>query len=74
MKQNFEHHFNKKTLFLRYVENMLLREKMLTPLDVRNFRKDFADELLWILECYEKDFYYGGHDEMTAAFSIWMMQ
>jgi hypothetical protein len=53
---------------------MLLREKLLIPLEVKKFRKHFADELLWILECYEKDFYYGGHDEMTAAFSIWTIQ
>ena len=74
MDQNNEYHFNKKTLFLRYIENMLLREKMLAPSDIKHFRKDFACELLWILECYEKDFYYGGHDEMTAAFSIWTIQ
>ena len=74
MKFNTEHHFNKKTIFLRYVENMLLKERMLTPLEVKRFRKHFASELLWILECYEKDFYYGGHDEMTAAFSIWTIQ
>jgi hypothetical protein len=74
MKFNTEYHFNKKTIFLRYVENMLLKERMLTSLEVKRFRKHFASELLWILQCYEKDFYCGGHDEMTAAFSIWTIQ
>ena len=65
---------NRKTIFLRYLENMLLSQRILKLEDIKFFRKNFADELLVLLEAYETDLYFDNHEELTSMFSHWTYQ
>lgn len=65
---------NRKTVFLRYVENMLLSRRILNVDDVRNYRNTFAPELLVLLDAYAKDLYFDDNEELIAMFSHWSYQ
>jgi hypothetical protein len=65
---------NRKTIFLRYLENMLLSKKMLLVSDVKQFRKDFFPELIALMDAYEKDLYFDEYEELTAMLSHWSYQ
>lgn len=65
---------NRKTIFLRYLENMLLSNRLLCVKDVKRFRKDFVPELIVLMDAYAKDLYFDEHEELTAMFSHWSYQ
>jgi len=62
---------NRKTIFLRYLENMLLTNRLLSVNDVKNFRRNLVPELIVLMDAYEKDLHFENHEELTAMLTYW---
>jgi hypothetical protein len=61
---------NRKTYFLRHLENVLLETHILKREQLRVFKRDVADAVLFALESYEHDFYYDTVEHTSALMPV----
>lgn len=57
---------NRKTNFLRYLENVLLERQILKYEQLHSFKNDVANDVLSALDAYEYDYTFD-NVEMTSA-------
>lgn len=56
---------------MRHLENVLLERQILKYDQLRTFKRDVADAVLFALDAYEHDFYYDNVEQTSALLPIY---